>query len=137
MNKILVIEDNKTLANLIAKKISTELNVEVDVAYSMSEAKLFLKAYKYFLTLSDINLPDAPNGEIIDYVIKTGNHVIILTSNIDKNFRKQMFEKNIIDYIHKSGIEDINYIINNIKRLVKNKQHKVLVVDDSVVLESR
>ena len=137
MNRILVIEDNKTLANLIAKKISMELDAQVDIAYNMSEAKLFLKAYKYFLTLSDINLPDAPNGEIIDYIIKTANHVIILTSNIDKDFRKKMFEKNIIDYIHKSGVEDINYIINNIKRLVKNKQHKVLVVDDSVVFRKQ
>ena len=137
MNRILVIEDNKTLANLIAKKISTELDVEVDVAYNMSEAKLFLKGYKYFLTLSDINLPDAPNGEIVDYVIKTGNHVIILTSNIDKNFRKKMFEKNIIDYIYKSGVEDINYIISNIKRLIKNSKHKVMVVDDSVVFRKQ
>ncbi|MCW8838273.1 MAG: diguanylate cyclase, partial [Thiovulaceae bacterium] len=137
MDRILVIEDNKTLANLMAKKISTELDFEVDVAYNMSEAKLFLKGYKYFLTLSDLNLPDAPNGEIIDYVIKTGNHVIILTSNIDKNFRKKMFEKNIIDYIHKTGIEDINYIINNIKRLSKNLKHKVLVVDDSLVFRKQ
>ena len=137
MDRILVIEDNKTLANLMAKKISTELDFEVDVAYNMSEAKLFLKGYKYFLTLSDLNLPDAPNGEIIDYVIKTGNHVIILTSNIDKNFRKKMFEKNIIDYIHKTGIEDINYIINNIKRLSKNRKHKVLVVDDSLVFRKQ
>lgn len=137
MNRILVIEDNKTLANLIAKKISVELDVEVDVAYNMSEAKLFLKGYKYFLTLSDINLPDAPNGEIVDYVIKTGNHVIILTSNIDKNFRKKMFEKNIIDYIYKSGVEDINYIISNIKRLIKNSKHKVMVVDDSVVFRKQ
>ncbi len=132
-----MIEDNKTLANLIAKKISKELDVEVDIAYTMAEAKLFLKGYKYFLTLSDINLPDAPNGEIIDYVIKTGNHVIILTSNIDKNFRKKMFEKNIIDYIYKSGVEDINYIINNIRRLIKNSQHKVMVVDDSVVFRKQ
>jgi len=137
LNRILVIEDNKTLANLIAKKISVELDVEVDVAYNMSEAKLFLKGYKYFLTLSDINLPDAPNGEIVDYVIKTGNHVIILTSNIDKNFRKKMFEKNIIDYIYKSGVEDINYIISNIKRLIKNSKHKVMVVDDSVVFRKQ
>ncbi|QFR48192.1 diguanylate cyclase [Sulfurimonas lithotrophica] len=137
MDRILVIEDNKTLANLMAKKISSKLDFEVDVAYSMSEAKLFLKGYKYFLTLSDLNLPDAPNGEIIDYVLKTGNHVIILTSNIDKSFRKKMFEKNIIDYIHKTGIEDINYIINNIRRLSKNRKHKVLVVDDSVVFRKQ
>jgi len=137
MERILVIEDNKTLANLIAKKIATELKYEVDVAYSMSEAKLFLKGYKYFLTLSDLNLPDAPNGEIVDYVIKTGNRVIVLTGNIDKKFRTDIMKKNVIDYVNKSGVDDINYIINNIRRLHKNKDHKILVVDDSIVFRKQ
>lgn len=41
MNRILVVEDSKTLAKLIAKKISSELSFDVDVAYTLSEAKLF------------------------------------------------------------------------------------------------
>ena len=137
MERILVIEDNKTLANLIAKKISTELEFTVDVAYSMSEAKLFLKAHTYFLTLSDLNLPDAPNGEIVDYVLKTKNRVIVLTGNVDKNFRREMLKKNIIDYVNKSGINDINYIVSMIKRLQENKKHKVLVVDDSMIFRKQ
>lgn len=137
MERILVIEDNKTLANLIAKKISKQLDFEVDVAYSMSEAKLFLKGYRYFLTLSDLNLPDAPNGEIVDYVIKTNNRIIVLTGSIDKQFRKDIMDKNVIDYVHKSGVDDIKYIINNIKRLHKNINHKILVVDDSMVFRKQ
>jgi len=137
MERILVIEDNKTLANLIAKKISAELDFEVDVAYTMAEAKLFLKGYKYFLTLSDLNLPDAPNGEIVDYVLKTGNRVIILSGNIDKTFRKEMMQKNVIDYVNKSGVDDINFIISNIRRLHKNVKHTILVVDDSVVFRKQ
>lgn len=42
-----------------------------------------------------------------------------------------MFKKNIIDYVNKGGVNDINYIIHTIERLQKNKNHKVLVVDDS------
>ena len=72
--RILIVEDNKTLAKLIAKKIEAALDFKVDVAYSLGEAKLFLKTYKYFVTLLDINLPDAPNGEIVDYAIKKDNH---------------------------------------------------------------
>lgn len=137
MERILIIEDNKTLAKLTAKKISSELNFEVDIAYKMSEAKLFLKMYKYFLTLTDLNLPDAPNGEIVDYVLGKDTHVLILSANIDKDFRAKMLKKNIIDYVNKSGINDINYIIHTIKRLHKNKNHKILLVEDSIVFRKQ
>jgi len=133
MKRILIVEDNKTLAKLIAKKIESSLKYEVDIAYKLSEAKLFLKRYAYFLTLLDINLPDAPNGEIVDYVLSKGNHVIVLSANIDKEFRKKMLAKNIIDYINKDGVDDISYLVQTIQRLEKNQQHKILLVDDSMV----
>ena len=133
MERILIIEDNKTLAKLIAKKISAELDFEVDVAYALSEAKLFLHKYEYFITLTDLNLPDAPNGEVVDYLLKKKAHVLVLSSNIDKEFREKILKKNIIDYITKGGVGDINYIIQTLKRLRKNQEHKVLVVDDSMV----
>lgn len=131
--KILIVEDNKALAKIIAKKLSSALKMEVDVAYSMHEAKLFIARYNYFLALLDINLPDAPDGEIVDYAAKKGLHTIVLSSNIDKEFRKQILKKNIIDYVNKSGVNDIHYIIHIIQRLKKNRNHKVLVVDDSRV----
>lgn len=137
MKRILIIEDNKTLAKLVSKKISTELDFEVDVAYKLSEAKLFLKMFDHFIVLTDLNLPDAPNGEVVDYLIKKNARTIVLTSNADKKFRKQMMSKNIIDYVYKSGVNDVSYIINTIKRLKKNQQHKVLVVDDSMIFRKQ
>jgi len=135
--KILIVEDNKTLAKLIAKKIQDTLEIEVDIAYSLAEAKLFLAGYKYFITLLDINLPDAPNGEVVDYALSKKNRVIVLSANIDKGFRTKMLQKSIIDYVNKGGNDDINYIIQSIKRLRKNKKHKVLVVDDSLVFRKQ
>ena len=137
MNRILIVEDNKTLAKLIAKKISDSLEYEVDIAFSLSEAKLFLHKYEYFITLLDMNLPDAPNGEIVDYVLSKEQHVIVLSGNIDKDFRKQMLNKNIIDYVNKRGVNDIKYIIQSIQRLEKNKEHKILLVDDSMVIRKQ
>ena len=134
MEKILIVEDNKTLAKLIAKKIKETLDFEVDVAYSLKEAKLFIKAYKYFITLLDLNLPDAPNGEVVDYALSKDQHVIVLSGNIDKEFRKRILQKEIIDYVTKGGMNDINYIMNTISRLDKNRKHKILVVDDSMVI---
>ncbi len=137
MDRILIIEDNKTLAKLIAKKIASELNFEVDVAYKLSEAKLFLHKYQYFITLLDLNLPDAPNGEVVDYVLKKNNRVIVLSGNIDKDFRSKILKKNIVDYVTKGGVDDINYIIQTLTRLKKNQKHKVLVVDDSMVFRKQ
>ena len=136
MQRILIVEDNKTLAKLIAKKITSEIDIKVDTAYQLSEAKLFLKRYDYFLTLLDLNLPDAPNGEIVDYALKNGNRVIVLSGNVDKELRKTLLKKDILDYVNKSGANDINYIINNIKRLQKNQNHKILVVDDSMLFRT-
>ncbi|MEN4053342.1 MULTISPECIES: diguanylate cyclase [Sulfurimonas] len=136
-DRILIVEDNQTLAKLISKKIEHALEMEVDVAYSLGEAKLFLARYKYFITLLDINLPDAPNGEIVDYVLAKKHRVIVLSANINKEFRTKMLAKNIIDYVNKDGAEDINYIIQIIERLRKNQNHKVLVVDDSMVFRKQ
>ncbi len=134
MEKILIVEDNRTLAKLIAKKIKETLKFEVNIAYDLKEAKLFIKAYKYFLVLLDLNLPDAPNGEVVDYALSKKQHVIVLSGNIDKEFRKSILKKGIIDYVTKGGIQDIAYTIGAIDRLDKNRVHKVLIVDDSMVV---
>ena len=137
---ILIVEDNKTLANLIANKLQTLLEIEVDVAYSFKEAKLFLSHGHYFITLLDINLPDAPHGEVVDYAIEKKNHIIVLSGNTDKEFRASMLKKRIIDYIDKNSANDASYIdytVHTIQRLRKNRKHKVLVVDDSLVFRKQ
>ena len=136
-DRILIVDDNKTLAKLISKKIENALEMKVDVAYSLTEAKLFLARYNYFITLLDINLPDAPNGEIVDYVLAKKHRVIVLSGNIDKEFRAKMLKKSIIDYVNKGGSGDIDYIIQILERLRKNQNHKVLVVDDSMVFRKQ
>ncbi len=135
--KILIVEDNKTLAKLIAKKLTAALAMEVEIAYSLQEAKLFLNHRNYFVTLLDINLPDAPNGEVVEYALAKKNHIIVLSANIDKEFRNKMLNKSIIDYVNKGGINDIEYIVHTIQRLQKNRLHKVLVVDDSMVFRKQ
>ncbi len=135
--RILIVEDNKTLAKLIAKKLEVALEFTIDVAYTMQEAKLFLKRYTYFVTLLDLNLPDAPNGEIVDYVLSKGNRAIVLSASIDKEFRKKILKKNIIDYVNKTGVNNVNYLISSIARLQKNQEHTVLIVDPSIVFRKQ
>ncbi|MBE0496578.1 MAG: diguanylate cyclase [Campylobacterales bacterium] len=136
--KILLVEDNKALAKLLAKKTQSSLGMQVDVAHSMEEAKVFLKhANDYFIALLDLNLPDAPDGEIVDYVLELGMLVIVLTGNIDKKTKALFEEKPIVDYVFKGNMDDVNYIFSMIDRLRKNTQHKVLVVDSAIASRNR
>jgi len=137
IERILLVDDSKTLAKLISLKVKSELNVEIDIAYSLLEAELFTKKYSYTLAILDLNLPDAPGGEIVDVMLKKNIPSIVLTGSVDKEFRKAMLKKDIIDYVHKGGLHDIDYVIDMIKRLLKNRHHKVMVVDDSSVFRNQ
>lgn len=135
--RVLLVDDNKTLSKLVMLKIKNELGLEVDVAYSLAEAELFSHKYTYTLAIIDLNLPDAPNGEVVDAMLKKRIPSIVLTGSVDKEFRKAILKKDIIDYVHKGGIDDIDYVIDTIRRLLKNRAHKVMVVDDSSIFRNQ
>lgn len=135
-SKILIVEDNKALAKLIAKKMEDNTEMQVDVAHSLAEAQVFLtKAKDYFITLLDLNLPDAPNGEVVDFVASKGLPIIVLTGSMDDKIRETFMDKDIVDYVYKGNMSDVNYIFHMIDRLKNNKQYKVMVVED--VMQTR
>ena len=135
-SKILIVEDNKALAKLIAKKMEDNTEMQVDVAHSLAEAQSFLtKAKDYFITLLDLNLPDAPNGEVVDFVASKGLPIIVLTGSMDDKTRETFMDKDIVDYVYKGNMSDVNYIFHMIDRLKNNKQYKVMVVED--VMQTR
>jgi len=135
MERILVVDDNKALAKLIVKQMDKSIDdMIIDVAYNFAEAKMLISEHKkeYFMTILDLNLPDAPNGEIVDYVIAQGLPVIVLTGSIDEQTKNNFIHKDIVDYVYKGNMDDINYIFQMINRLSKNRQYKALIVEDSM-----
>ena len=80
--KILFIEDNLRLSELIKKNLETDKFI-VDVANTLEDAQNNLASYNYDLIVLDLNLPDG-SGE--DFLIKIRKKkykipVIILTAN--------------------------------------------------------
>ena len=135
--RILIVDDSKSLAKLIAKRLEKHLEVEAVVAHSMAEAQNAIETDgNFFLALLDLNLPDAPNGEIVDFVLS--NHIlsIVLTGNMDDNVKKTFMHKEIVDYLMKDNVNNIAYIIQTIERLNKNRNCKVMVVDDSMPIRN-
>lgn len=134
--KILLVEDNKALSKLIARKVTSNTDFEVDIAHSLADAQTLIAKESYFMALLDLNLPDAPNGEVVDYVLGKNIPSIVLTANVDKETRDAILQKDIIDYVYKSNMDDVNYIFTLINRLSKNREYKVLIVDDSMAMRN-
>ena len=136
--KILIVEDNKALSKLIVKKMQTNLDFEIVSAYTYKEASTLLEENDdYFVALLDLNLPDAPDGEVVDMVLEYKIPCIVLTGSMDKEVREKILKKEVIDYVYKGNIDDVNYIFSLIERLHKNQGTKVLVVDDSIAQRSQ
>ena len=133
MKNILVVEDSKSVSSALQSLLIKELKCNCVVARSQKEASEALLQYKgkFSVALLDLGLPDAPNGEIVDFVTKFDIPTIILTgSNLEEDEKKYR-SKNIVDYVIKDGMYSFNYAVNVVKRIVSNYHQKVLVVDDS------
>lgn len=85
MNKILLIEDSQMISRALSTNISKELDVEVDSAYTLAEAKARLATnHDYFAALVDLTLPDAPDGEALDEVLQWHIPAIVMTASFSE-----------------------------------------------------
>ncbi len=136
--RVLIVDDNKALARLIAKKMENNVDMDIVVAHTFNEARDIVDDNDdFFIALLDLNLPDAPNGEIVDYIISKNILVIVLTGSIDSATKDIFMNKNIVDYVVKSNMNNIDYIFDSINRLSKNRYYKVMVVDDSTPMRNK
>ena len=118
---------------LLSKTIPEQLGIEVDSVDTLRGAieLLIPNTNNYLTAIVDLNLPDAPNGEAVDALLSFGVRPIILTASLSDDMHDEMLDKPIIDYVIKRNLNEIQYVIDTVKRLHDNLKRKVLVVDDS------
>ncbi|BAJ01621.1 diguanylate cyclase [Shewanella violacea] len=131
--RILVVEDSKVVSRILQHLIAQELDCEVDFAVDLASAKLLLEQKEYFLAITDLNLPDAQEGEIVRLVLSKQTPCIVLTGSLDSEQRKRLLQLGIVDYILKENRFSYEYVVRLVHRLQRNKNVKVLVADDSMV----
>ena len=132
-NQILVVDDSASLCDLISIQMQAISDIEIAFASSYAEAEdLLLQGIDYLCAVLDLNLPDAPNGEIIDLVQQYNIPSIILTGSIKSAIKNTVNSEFVIDYIVKRNPSDIKYLASTIKNIYNNQFVKVLAVDDSV-----
>ncbi|MFY9089817.1 GGDEF domain-containing response regulator [Arcobacter aquimarinus] len=131
--KVLIIDDSISVCNTLKSFIENDLEIDVFIAKSLKDsANLLLQQKgKIDVILADLGLPDAPNGEIIDFLSKFKIPIVILTGSDNIDIEEKFRDKNIVDYIIKDGLSALTYASSIVKRIIHNKDVKILVVDDS------
>jgi diguanylate cyclase (GGDEF)-like protein len=133
MKKVLVVEDSEMVAKVLRHLFVGCPQYQALFAASMVQAQELVSQHsgEFFAALVDLNLPDAPDGEVVDFVLSQKIPAIVLTGSYDEKKREQLFNKGIVDYVTKEGRYAYNKAVGMIQRLEKNQHIKVLVVDDS------
>ncbi|GAB5381376.1 MAG: diguanylate cyclase [Aliiglaciecola sp.] len=137
--KVLLIEDSEASMRVL-KRVIGKANLDVVTASSLAEAKIIFEntsPESYLCAVIDYTLPDAPDGEAIDYAINAFIPAVVITGRIDEDVRDHILSKNVVDYIPKQNAQIFEYLSRLLSRLEKNKQIGVLVVDDSRVSRSK
>lgn len=132
MKKILVVDDSKTLIQTFKQKFSTRMDVEVLYAKSYSDTMNLIRKQhnKIEVALLDINLPDAPNGEVISLVKAHHIPIIVLTGTLDENIRDKIQKKQIVNYILKNKPSSVDLAVQTVMNTFENSHKTVLIVDN-------
>ena len=133
MKKILVVEDSSTVLTMLKKEFAKHENIEVFYAQSYEDAtKIVNKNPDIKTALLDINLPDAPNGEIVALANLHTIPTVVLTGTLDKNIRNIIQKKDIAGYIIKDKPSSITIAVKNIMSILNNYDTTVMIVEDSL-----
>ncbi|MCQ8878093.1 diguanylate cyclase [Pseudoalteromonas shioyasakiensis] len=136
MQRVLFVEDSKVVQQVLRHLSAHYLNVAVDFAWSLAQAKEFVAKHEYSLALVDLTLPDAPNGEVVKYTLEQNVPTVVLTSKIDEYKRQQMLELGVVDYVIKDNRDSYHYAVKLVAQLLRNQGCKALIADDSMLSRS-
>lgn len=128
--KLLLIEDNPSISK-IQRHVALRIGYQVDIADSLAAAINLIEVNEYFCAVVDYVLPDASNGEAIPLTIGAPIPTIVMTGKLDDKTRDTVMQYPVVDYITKESRQAYTYLETQLKRLPRNENVRVLIVDDS------
>lgn len=139
--KILVVEDNKDLANLLEIHLK-DLTFEVDLAFDGNEGLKKYDSSKYDLVILDIMLPGLNGFEICQHIRNQNvtTPIIMLTSKSAEPDRVQGLDMGADDYVTKPfSIKELMARVKALFRRIDStnpelaKQSEILEIDEILI----
>lgn len=135
MAKILIVEDEKNISDLIKDTISLA-HYEYDCSYDGEDALNKIKENKYDLILLDIMLPKIDGFEIIEKIKTIDTPIIFLSAKNDVNSIVKGLKGGGIDYITKP-FEPLELLARIELRISKTKENIYKFKNITVNLDTR
>lgn len=131
--KILMVEDSPFFGGIFRTQLEQLLNATIDLAVSMADAQTLLETSgsNYDAAILDYCLPDAPDGEIVPFIVAKSIPTIVFTASVDDNVRHFVWKHKVVDYVIKTNSSALDYMASLLTRLYNNRDVTMLVVDDS------
>lgn len=114
--RILIVEDNEKLS--ITYKSILSSNFEVVLSKSMADAKHKIASSDFEVVLLDIMLPDGKGYELIPFIKKEMDSIVIILSALeDDKVRRLAYEKGADDYMIKPiTLFELEYKLKALKK---------------------
>ena len=131
--KVLLIEKDSASMRIL-KRVIGKSKLDVVSATSLTQARAIFSSTppeSYLCAVVDYELPDAKNGQAIDFALDAYVPSIVITDSTESDVREHILSKEIIDYIPKNNAQIYEYLSRLLTRLQDNKNIGVLVVDKS------
>ncbi len=129
---VLVIEDSRTFSSLLCHRFEKEHGFKVTHCAS---TRAFHEATSetdqaFDAAVVDLNLPDSPDGQILDEVVGMGIPAVVFTADFNRNMRERLVERGVADYVIKNNERAVDMVVSAVERILANRYVRVLVVDD-------
>ena len=134
MTDILIVEDNKEIAALLADFLRKE-NYVVSIADTGEKALDIYEKYRAKLIVLDIMLPGIDGFAICSKIRETSNtHILIASAKTEKNDKLKGLNLGADDYIEKPY--DVDILIAKIKGIFKRKYGQEEIVEGNIRLNT-
>ncbi len=130
---VLLVEDSRMFSTALRYRLENELGLSVTHCSSMAAVRAVFQseAPEFALAVLDLNLPDAPNCEALDYVISKGIAPLVFTGSFSDATRDQILAKNVLDYVVKDSPVAMQQLVVAVDRILTSGKTRVLVVDSN------
>ncbi|TVT28092.1 response regulator transcription factor [Salinicoccus cyprini] len=100
-NKVLIIEDDKDICELIQLALAGKNNTKIHTAEDIGSARALISQYQFEVILLDLNLKTESGYELMRYIDTAYTKILIVTAKNTELDVYKGFEQGAVDYIKK------------------------------------
>jgi diguanylate cyclase (GGDEF)-like protein len=130
--RMLLVEDSRMFSTALKHGLEAAHGISVTHCSSLQALNALLDSgdpADFALAVLDLNLPDAPNCEALDFVLSKGIAAIVFTGTFNDTTRDYILSKNVLDCVLKNQPDSIGHLIAAVDRALTNSKTHVLLAD--------